>query len=95
MINITENTALKAVNGWWKCGDTGIIYQWGYNPKGGPGQITVTYPIPFPTACLSMQVSVYSNAIPADNYSTVYEFNSAGAIIGRDNLGSYWFAIGY
>ncbi|WP_269149743.1 hypothetical protein [Photorhabdus khanii] len=39
MINITQNTALKSVNGWWKCGDTEIIYQWGYNPKGGPGQI--------------------------------------------------------
>ncbi|WP_275670524.1 hypothetical protein [Photorhabdus khanii] len=39
MINITQNTALKAVNGWWKCGDTEIIYQWGYNPKWGTGQI--------------------------------------------------------
>ncbi|MDX7989449.1 hypothetical protein FE392_19540, partial [Xenorhabdus sp. 12] len=24
-----KNTAQKAPNGWWKCNDTGIIYQWG------------------------------------------------------------------
>ncbi|WP_422615362.1 hypothetical protein [Photorhabdus khanii] len=42
-----------------------------------------------------MQVSVYTNGTSADNYSTVYEFNSTSAVIGRDVLGSYWFAIGY
>ncbi|OWO82073.1 hypothetical protein B5C26_10750 [Photorhabdus luminescens] len=95
MSNLIQNTALKAANGWWKCGDTGIIYQWGYNPNGGAGRITITYPIPFPNVCLSMQVSVYANGTPSSNYSTVYGFNSTNATIGRDQLGSYWFAIGY
>ncbi|WP_445497397.1 gp53-like domain-containing protein [Photorhabdus sp. SF281] len=90
-----KNIASKAVNGWWKCGDTGIIYQWGCNLQGGAGKATIEYPIPFPNACLSMQVSVHATASPADNYSTVYKFNSTSAVIGRDQLGSYWFAIGY
>ncbi|SFU62414.1 phage tail protein [Xenorhabdus koppenhoeferi] len=48
----SKNTELKAQNGWWKCGDTGIIFQWGYS-KGllGESREWITFPITFPAIC--------------------------------------------
>ncbi len=44
-----KNTALKSANGWWKCGDTGIIYQWGVLL--GSDNYLANFPISFPNAC--------------------------------------------
>ncbi|MGV7961924.1 tail fiber protein [Photorhabdus tasmaniensis] len=45
-----KNTVLKSENGWWKCGDTGIIFQWGISDITGytNPNINVSFPIPFP-----------------------------------------------
>ncbi|WP_217470101.1 gp53-like domain-containing protein [Photorhabdus akhurstii] len=45
-----KNTSLKAVNGWWKCGNTGMIFQWGISDvttHDNPDR-HVNFPIPFP-----------------------------------------------
>ncbi|OCA56735.1 gp53-like domain-containing protein [Photorhabdus namnaonensis] len=47
-----KNTALKSANGWWKCGDTGIIYQWGVVT--GSDNYLVNFPISFPSACTTV-----------------------------------------
>ncbi|WP_323838448.1 gp53-like domain-containing protein [Photorhabdus africana] len=64
--NLNVNTANKVVNGWWKCGDTGIIIQWGQANGCGTINDYRYFPIPFPNACFQI-VATYS------------EFNSFGA----------------
>lgn len=51
------NTASKAANGWWQCGDTGIIEQWiqGGTVTSETTQ-TITFPKAFPTACALVEV---------------------------------------
>ncbi|MFT4464007.1 MAG: hypothetical protein ACMX3H_03420, partial [Sodalis sp. (in: enterobacteria)] len=46
------NTAKREVNGWWKCGDTGLIIQWGIYGKGQVGTYDFPLPIRFPKAGL-------------------------------------------
>ncbi|WP_323840698.1 gp53-like domain-containing protein [Photorhabdus africana] len=58
-----KNTASKASNGWWQCGDTGIIYQWMYvkgNPNGSPGGgrgDTFNFPKEFPNVCFNVSLT--------------------------------------
>lgn len=51
---VPKNTALKSDSGWWKCADTGIIYQWGEVV----GCLSKTdyrkFPIPFPNKCFQI-----------------------------------------
>ncbi|PQQ27692.1 gp53-like domain-containing protein [Photorhabdus hindustanensis] len=58
--NLNVNTANKVVNGWWKCGDTGIIIQWGL----ASGSVNVNdyrnFPIQFPNTCFQI-VATYSS----------------------------------
>ncbi|MCC8460330.1 gp53-like domain-containing protein [Photorhabdus aegyptia] len=57
--NLNVNTANKVVNGWWKCGDTGIIIQWGQANGCGSINDYRYFPIPFPNACFQI-VATYS-----------------------------------
>lgn len=56
------NTASKASNGWWKCGDTGVIRQWGVVAVGDNQVVTANFPIAFPTACTSLVVTARSQS---------------------------------
>ncbi len=48
-----KNVASKSSeNGWWKCGDTGIVYQWGF--VGGRDNYLVNFPVSFPNVCTSV-----------------------------------------
>ncbi|OWO83018.1 phage tail protein [Photorhabdus luminescens] len=58
--NLNVNTANKVVNGWWKCGDTGIIIQWGQAAGSMNLNDYKTFAIPFPNACLQI-VATYSD----------------------------------
>ncbi len=42
-----QNTAIKSENGWWQCGDTGIIIQWVKVASDQKSWIKVNYPISF------------------------------------------------
>ncbi|NHB61196.1 gp53-like domain-containing protein [Photorhabdus sp. RW14-46] len=57
--NLNVNTANKVVNGWWKCGDTGIIIQWGQANGCGAINDYRYFPISFPNACFQI-VATYS-----------------------------------
>ncbi|MBG6240338.1 MAG: hypothetical protein EKE12_00265 [Candidatus Symbiopectobacterium sp. Clec_Harlan] len=47
------NTAKREVNGWWKCGDTGVIIQWArYGKDKGAGTYDFPLPMKFPNAGL-------------------------------------------
>ncbi|OHY48212.1 hypothetical protein BBX45_11120 [Proteus mirabilis] len=49
-----KNTISKLDNGWWKCGDTGLIYQYGIVSGCVSSDESRSFPIPFPNKCLSM-----------------------------------------
>lgn len=95
---LPKNTASKQVNGWWKCADTGLIMQWGRVSVGWAGYVRVNWPIQFPNACVTVQVSITGNGGESrSNFSSVQSgtVSASGANIGYDKGGSYWLAIGY
>ncbi|MEQ5238210.1 pyocin knob domain-containing protein [Proteus terrae] len=95
----SRNTASKADSGWWKCNDTGIIYQWGNTgaiPRDG-GKVII-FPLSFPNKCTSV-VSV-SSKLNRDQYnngvSIINLTKSNFTVVHQSYENSYhWFAIGY
>lgn len=84
----------KATNGYTYL-PNGIIFQWGY--EAGAGIRTITYPISFPSATLSVQVVARSNQTTAEYLyqPRVRSFTSTQISYHIDTeIGSYWFAIG-
>ncbi|KAA1185262.1 gp53-like domain-containing protein [Photorhabdus heterorhabditis] len=69
--NLNVNTANKVANGWWKCGDTGIIIQWGQ----ANGSMNISdyrnFTIPFPNACFQIVAT----------YADFYNFGSGVAAV--------------
>ena len=86
-----KSTASLGVNGWHRDGDTGFIMQWG-QVGGGVGNVAITFPIPFPNACLGMSNTVIGGGGEL-NWSTVRSTSRTGATIGRDS-GAFWQAWG-
>lgn len=93
---VNTNTA-NLGGGWWRCGDTGMIKQWGYVNKGSRGWSTVNFPIPFPNACANVQVTVINGGggTFVDNFGTAQIINNIGFTCGQDSNGSYWEATGW
>ncbi|NHB93557.1 gp53-like domain-containing protein [Photorhabdus cinerea] len=99
--NLNVNTANKVANGWWKCGDTGIIIQWGQ----ANGSLNINdyrnFTIPFPNACFQI-VATYADfynfgsgvaAVPISASQFIVTCrNSANALT---NSAVRYFAIGY
>lgn len=99
------NTASKAVNGWWKCGSTGVIIQWGQIPSGnGERVVAVTFPVAFPNAVRSVSGII---ANPTENveldafleYTNLNNRASVRLMLGNTtggwSMGGCWMAIGY
>ncbi|WP_442447114.1 gp53-like domain-containing protein [Providencia rettgeri] len=87
--NTAKNTALKAANGWWKCGDTGLIYQW--------GRITTVnnkFPIAFPNAITSIVISPTSGTLSSQRIG-VFNITSFEATFEYGNNTGFYFAVGY
>lgn len=82
----TKNTAHLATNGWWKCGDTGLIKQWGITPPLNAGQIyTVSLSCPVPHAILSAVATVKYKGIASEgNLGTYVEIVGKSLIISAD-----------
>ena len=93
---VNTNTA-NLGGGWWRCGDTGMIKQWGVVNKGSRGWSTVNFPIPFPNTCVNVQVTVLNGGSGTfnDNYGTARIINNIGFTCGQDSGGSYWEATGW
>ncbi|HBN5913811.1 TPA: hypothetical protein L3H17_002930 [Morganella morganii] len=92
---LPKSTILKNNYGWFRDGATGLMMQWGKVVDQGEGKSWFDFPIPFPGACVNVQVTVNAEGVPANNYSTAYYFTLSGAEIGRDQKGAWWFAIGW
>lgn len=103
-------TASRALNGWWKDNDTGLIVQWmQVNVGDHPGGIidrTLTFPIAFPSACLHVVPTVKEVGRPATSASTVtvadVSVSNTGCVIVSSeyyglaqNYGIRVMAIGY
>lgn len=97
----TKNTASTGSRGWWKCGDTGLIIQWGEDTFSSSKRKTVTFPIAFPNALRNVMAidTVYVDS-DAHNFITTLHttwtnsqvrFATNGASIGQFS----WIAIGY
>lgn len=96
----TKNTANKAANGWWKCGDTGIIYQWGFINESPADDYQITFPIAFPNVCTVVQMQIITSStgeltryprlkiMPSKTGANVYH---GGVRSGHFN----WIAMGY
>ncbi|CDH32049.1 phage tail protein [Xenorhabdus bovienii] len=78
----TRNTIKKEPNGWWKCGDTGLIIQWGKwnnpyktNDLGGHNGIphgtnfTQNFAIPFSNMCFNIMPNI-TNSDTRDNINS-------------------------
>ncbi len=89
-----KNTASKAENGWWKCGDTGVIYQW--------GRKMITYdnyfldlPIPFPSKIVSVSVIDCAGAKnPGVNLSKS-TLSKIATEMPASKIDTIWLAVGY
>ncbi|MDC9621381.1 hypothetical protein PSI22_06955 [Xenorhabdus sp. XENO-7] len=95
----TKNTSKKDPNGWWKCGDTGLIIQWGIvENEIGAGTIDVPLSINFPTRGL-WAIGYVNDAIDyeRDNCSSSAKLlNNEKIRVTVDNsLPSVWLAMGY
>lgn len=91
------NTASKAANGWHKDTNTGMIFQWGRVGSSTPTNVSVTFPIAFPSACVSVQNTIIrpTNDAGENNWTYVTSISKTGASIGTDRYGAFWFAVGY
>ncbi|CDH00988.1 phage tail protein [Xenorhabdus bovienii] len=100
-----KNDAKLDQNGWWKCGDTGVIFQWGYTEKTlAESSETITFSTEFPRRCFGGLASPsYPHA--SSSNSSAYFFNlndgkraiitcdqSAGAPDDRSYI--FWWAVG-
>ncbi|WP_311746806.1 gp53-like domain-containing protein [Proteus penneri] len=96
-----KNTASKAQSGWWKCGDTGIIYQWA-TVKGCTTRTDFrSFPIPFPNKCLSVSGSYVNEDDYGQGVSIKIKSNKDMLIIAHGASGEWknsevqYIAIGY
>jgi hypothetical protein len=90
------NTVSRAANGWYKDSNTGLIIQWGVQGSAGNNAFAVTFPVAFPSACVSFNATRIGNT----NSPTVSVtgLSRTGVTIRQadgGNGGSYWMAIGY
>ncbi|PQQ35033.1 hypothetical protein C6H69_02130 [Photorhabdus luminescens] len=98
-----KNIASKAVNGWWKCGDTGMIYQWGITRVLEPQEIIVVQlPVRFSNVCVSVMLTVnrlgsgdgiangYAAVLSPSSFKLTNDYANTGISVGY-----YWFAVGY
>ncbi|MDX7989452.1 hypothetical protein FE392_19555, partial [Xenorhabdus sp. 12] len=96
-ITANKNTAQKEPNGWWKCGDTGMIIQWGIT-NGSSGTKDVALPITFPLTG-AIAVGTVAKALhfgDDDVSSSVSLVNNSTIRVTIDySLPTAWIAIGY
>ncbi|BEL79908.1 hypothetical protein SM12BL3_12150 [Serratia marcescens] len=98
-----KNTALKNTSGWWKCGSTGVIYQWG-TISSSSGVSTANFPIAFPNAAFEVALTVQKNTegvtlayvsstINRDSFGFCAVTGSSGSFTA--GVGINYLAIGY
>ena len=100
------NASLSS-NGYQKL-PSGLIMQWGKDStdvQSDGGVRTITFPIPFPTACFQVLVSPENSdgsyirdlapQVKTITTTNVVVYNNSTGIGGTSNVPTIWFAIGY
>ncbi|MDC9591808.1 hypothetical protein PSI23_21640, partial [Xenorhabdus sp. XENO-10] len=100
-----KNTALKSEDGWWKCGDTGVMYQWGTAYVPDDDYREFNFLTSFPTACVSLTASpIYAAPVTSTNvvscHTSIYSRLRFGlglsATFSNSKLNRlFWLAVGY
>ena len=104
VLDPTYNACL-AINGYQKL-PSGLIMQWGQSPNPATQlQTTVTFPIPFPTACLNVSATVSNPTgnvgAPGDYWTQIVSYTNINVVFvlqssqatGAGN--THWFAVGH
>ncbi|MQL46638.1 hypothetical protein GEA64_00925 [Photorhabdus khanii] len=91
-----KNTALKSGNGWWKCGDTGMIFQWGLVERKND-KTAVNFPIVYPNKCFNIQLTLGNAYSNSGSNIVAYEARNSGFdyVAYSQEVWAYWFAVGY
>lgn len=98
-----KSTGSMEYNGWHKCGDTGMIQQWGrVATASGTGQVTVDFPIPFPNVCMMVTATVNSGNSSGNGLDGCYVAIASNSqfLLTHDYTSTnnsnqhFWFAIG-
>lgn len=99
--DMSSFTASLAPNGW-EVLPSGKIRQWGRVASYGTGSgVTVTFPIPFPSACTGVfQILIRNSSTTPDSSESVYigEPTLTGVRLyrgGNNSFPAFWFAEGY
>lgn len=90
----SKNTASKSSRGWWKCGSTGVMIQWGTNRVQGYSRIS--FPTSFSSAITSVVVT-HSNG-DAPRFHVIHDQNRSSFAVSSDSgvpLDINFIAIGY
>lgn len=99
-----RNSASKAINGWWRCGDTGVIYQWGRTKVIDAGYIErIQLPISFSNKHYAVNINAiqskmgfmgasvgYVNVIDNSSFDLLNSWVNA-----KWDSPFFWIAIGY
>lgn len=92
-----KNTSNFSGNGWWRCGSTGMIIQWGTVGQGN--DLPVTFPIAFPNFCLSVQMTQSSSQWGSQSSSNISATGRSrtGFVshIYSQEISADWIAIGF
>ncbi|MBD2825591.1 gp53-like domain-containing protein [Xenorhabdus szentirmaii] len=97
---LPKNTALNpaARDGWWQCGDTGLIYQYGYY-AGQYEDNTVRFPMRFFNKChIVVITSVSDHTGNWDRTARVRDFPTRESFqywAGSAQFNIFWWAVGY
>lgn len=95
-----EFTALKAATGWQKL-PSGVIVQWGSLSVTAAGDGIATFPVAFPTACMSVQLTVAVGSTSGPYFGCIANINASAFAAGafssgtRIAAGMLWLAVGY
>ncbi|MBK1979144.1 hypothetical protein JE034_09765 [Achromobacter xylosoxidans] len=94
-----RSSAQFGATGWWRCGDTGLIRQWGISQVPGDSEAWVTFPIAFPNICLGGSATQGGKfSVLRDAGAGLNNLNSTAAIL-RNGVGEaspmYWEVWGY
>ncbi|GAA0334351.1 hypothetical protein L9H26_04310 [Morganella psychrotolerans] len=90
---VGANTANKAIAGWWKCGNTGIMHQWNTQTWYAGQSLDFKFPIAFPNACIAVMVT---DSLGYQSMGTKNRSRTGFTLTGnQSSLGFSYFAIGY
>lgn len=104
VVTINQFSQVKSPSGYTVL-PNGVIVQWGTVPSGaGEGSTSVTFPVAFPTACVSLTASIINPSSDNENdfWYQVISLNTTFATLYRNSsdgdsrsVSGYYMAIGY